>query len=212
MKKLITLLLLFLVMSGFIIYSGDDGGIVKSKLTDFNVYSQDDHIKITWSTKSRKDIEYFMIERSRDAKKFEAYRKVNDEGVDPKTMEFFEIDSQPLPGWSYYRIREVMSNGDSAYSNIAPVFFGMDRLTKGTFIAAKSPNDPPEKLNLTQFKGKQVLMVVRDQSGAEYYINDVLNVISNRIVVPAGKQVPAGNFIVTASSLDELLGMQITAQ
>ena len=65
-----------------------------------------------------------MIERSRDAKKFEAYRKVNDEGVDPKTMEFFEIDSQPLPGWSYYRIREVMSNGDSAYSNIAPVFFG----------------------------------------------------------------------------------------
>ena len=55
-------------------------------------------------------------------------------------------------------------------------------------------------------------MVVRDQSGAEYYINDVLNVISNRIVVPAGKQVPAGNFIVTASSLDELLGMQITAQ
>ena len=211
MRHLSTLLLLFISLSGFIIYSGD-GGLTKSKLTDFNVYSQEDHVKITWSTKSRKDIDHFMIERSRDAKKFDAYRRVPDEGSDPKAMEFFEIDSQPLPGWSYYLIREVMVNGDSAYSQIAPVFYGMDRLTKGSYIAAKSPNDPPEKVNLNQFKGQQVLLVVRDQKGVEYYINDVLNVVSNKLIVPAGNQVPAGAYIVTASSQDELLGLQITAQ
>jgi hypothetical protein len=211
MNRLFTLVFLFVVLTGFVFYAAN-GGLTKSRLTDFNVYSQQDHVKITWATKSRKEIDHFWIERSRDAKTFTKYRRVPDEGDDPKAMEFFEIDSQPLPGWSYYRIREIMTNGDSAYSPIAPVFFGLDRISKGTYIAAKSPNDPPKQVSLAQFKGEQVLLVVRDVNGAEYYINDVVDVVSNKIVVPAGKQVPAGTYIVTASSMDELLGLQIVAR
>lgn len=210
MKQFVTLPLLFVVLTGFVLLSAD--GEVKSKLTDFNVYRIDDHVKITWLTKARKVIDHYMIERSRDAKKFDEYRRVPDEGEEPKDMEFFEIDSAPLPGWSYYRIREVMTNGDYAYSPIAPVFFGLDRLSKGSFIAAKSPNDPPEKLNLNQFKGNLALLVVRDQAGKEYYVNDVLDVVSGQLSVTAGKQVPAGTFIITASSIDELLGLELVAQ
>lgn len=211
MKKLLTLVSLYTVLTGFILYSGS-GGLVKSKLTDYNVYSQEDHVKITWSTKSRKDIAHFMIERSRDAKTFEAYRRVPDDGDTPKQMEFFEIDSQPLPGWSYYRIKEVMTNGDHAYSAVAPVFFGLDRLSKGAYIAAKSPNDPTEKVNLSSFAGKQALLVLRDQSGKEYYLNDVIKISGGKLVVTASAQIPAGSYIITASSIDELLGLLITAQ
>ena len=211
MKKLLTLLSIYIVLTGFMLYSGD-GGLTKSKLTDYNVYSQEDHVKLTWSTKSRKDIAHFFIERSRDKKTFESYRKVPDDGDSPKQMEFFEIDSQPLPGWSYYRIKEVMTNGDYAYSAIAPVFFGLDRLSKGSFIAAKSPNDPPEKLSVTSFAGEPALLVLRGKTGKEFYLNDALQVSGGELVVTAGPQIPAGVYIITASSIDDLLGLKITAK
>lgn len=211
MNKVLTLTLFYFALTGFVLFSGDEG-LTKSKLTDYNVYSEKSHVKITWSTKSRKDIDHFMIERSRDAKKFEDYRRVPDEGEDPKQMEYFEIDSQPLPGWSYYRIREILTNGDHAYSPIAPVFFGLDHLTKGSFIAAKNPNAAPEKLDLNSFAGKQALLVLRSQAGKEYYLNGSINVEAGKIIVPASAQLPADIYIITASSIDELLGLQATAK
>ena len=209
MKNFSTLIIVFVLLCGFSLYPES---LVKSFLTEFNVYSNVDHVKVTWTTKSRKEIDYFIIERSRDAKKFTPFRRVPDEGEDPKTVEFFEIDNTPLPGWSYYRIRQVLVNGDSAFSQVAPVFFGIDRISKGSFIAAKSPNDPPKKINLSQFKGQQVLLVVRDTRGAEYYVNEMLDVQANVLRVPASKQLPVGTYSITASSKDELLGLEISAQ
>lgn len=184
---------------------------VPSNLADFTVYSNKDHVKVTWTTHSRHKALSFVIQRSRDGKKFAKLKVISDEGNDPKTMEFFEVDNTPLPGWSYYRVAEVLASGDSAYSGVAPVFFGIDRIKRGEFIAAANPLDMVNRGNLEDFHGEQVLMVVRDAKGTEYYINQTLKVKGGRLSIQAGKEVPQGIYVITASSKDLLVGLEIFA-
>ncbi len=207
-------LIFFCVLSFISLAAGVDyRGLKPSKLSEFTVYSKGDHVKITWKTKSRKDIIDFAIERSRDRRNFEILKKIGDEGVNPSAMEFFEVDNEPMPRWSYYRIKQEFSNGDYAYSEIAPIFFGMDRLRKGEVIVAKNPNDPgTSKVNLSKFNQEKVLMVARDTQGVEYYIHEMLFVKGNKLSVKATPLVPPGFYTITASSIDELLGLELIAE
>jgi len=207
-------LIFFCVLSFINLAAGVDYmGLKPSKLSEFTVYSKGDHVKITWKTKSRKDIIDCTIERSRDGKNFEVLKKIGDDGVNPTSMEFFEVDNEPLPGWSYYRIGQGFSNGDYAFSEIAPIFYGMDRLRKGAVIVAKNPNDPgTTKVNLAKFNQEKVLMVARDTQGVEYYIHEMLFVKGNKLSVKATTTVPKGFYTITASSIDELLGLELIAE
>jgi hypothetical protein len=207
-------LIFFCILSFISLAAGAEYmGLKPSKLSEFTVYSKGDHVKITWKTKSRKDIIDFAIERSRDGKNFEILKKIGDDGVNPTSMEFFEVDNDPMPGWSYYRIKQDFSNGDYAYSDIAPIFFGMDRLRKGEVIVAKNPNDPgTSKVNLSKFNQEKVLMVARDTQGVEYYIHEMLFVKGNKLSVKSTPLVPPGFYTITASSIDELLGLELIAE
>ena len=188
-------------------------GLKPSKLSEFSVYSIGDHVKITWKTKSRKDIIDFTIKRSKDGKNFEVLKKIGDDGENPTSMEFFEVDNEPLPGWSYYKIKQGFSNGDYAFSEIAPIFSGMDRVRKGAVIVAKNPYDPGTiKVNLAKFDQEKVRMVARDTQGIEHYIHEMLLVKGNKLSVKATATVPKGFYAITASSIDELLGLELIAE
>lgn len=185
----------------------------KSKLKDFTVYSKADHVKISWSTVNAKDIVKFIVERSHDAKKFEPLCKVEECIDQPSAMEYFEVDHSPLPGWSYYRVAQILSNGDTVYSHIAPVFFGIDRMKRGEIIVAKDPRDPGTRvIRLEEFQDERVLLVVRDSQGSEYYIHDRLQVKGSKLIIPSSHQVPQGLYTISASSRDELLGLDIIAE
>lgn len=211
MKRLWSLLglCLLLVVTAFD-YNGNEN-IVPSKLADFTVYSKTDHIKVTWVTHARSDIQSFDIQRSKDGKAFESMKKLDDQGAQPGTMEFFEVDNEPMPGWSYYRIAQVLESGDTAFSGIAPVFFGLERMRKGEYIAAKNPLDDVVPVNIESFNNEQVLLVLRDAGGTEYYVNQFLEVKGGKLRIPSGTDVPQGIYVITASSKDELVGLEIFA-
>lgn len=182
-----------------------------SNLADFTVYSKTDHIKITWVTHGRSKTSSFVIQRSRNGKKFEVLSSLADPGDQPETMEFFEIDNSPLPGWSYYRLVELDQKGDSAFSGVAPVFFGLDRIKRGEVISAKNPLEDVNKEKLSDFHDEQVLLVLRDAEGTEFYVNKKLFVKGGRLNVMAGKDVPQGIYVVTAASNDILVGLEVFA-
>lgn len=212
MKQSKVLLILFLSVALLAFsYDAGKGKVVPSKLSDFTVYGKEDHVKVTWVTHGRDEITAFEIQRSKDGRRFEALSALDDIGTAPSTMEFFEIDNTPLLGWSYYRIMQLLEKGDTAYSGIAPVFFGLDRIKKGKVIAAKNPLDEVVKVELSDFHDEQVLLVLRNADGTEYYINQKLRVKGGRLSIQAGTEVPQGIYVITASSKDELVGLEIFA-
>jgi hypothetical protein len=106
---------------------------------------------------------------------------------------------------------QLVGKGDTAYSGIAPVFFGLDRIKRGEVMAAKNPLDEVIKVQLSDFHDEQVLLVLRNADGTEYYINQKLRVKGGRLSIQAGTEVPQGIYVITASSKDELVGLEIFA-
>ncbi len=212
MKTLSVILLFFLELL-FNQSAPADWNTEFSKLTDFTVYSQEDHIKITWTTLSRHEIASYEIQRSRDAKKFETF-KVLDGGVDePKAMEYFEVDYEPYLGWSYYRIKQVVADHDSVFSGVAPVFYGLDRMEKGSMIVPIDPNNPETRLvNLSEFHDLKLLLVLRNYQGQEVYVSERLKLIDGKLVILADDKVPQGIYVVVASTRDELIGVNVIAE
>jgi len=211
--KTLSIALLFIIGLLFVQLAPTAWNTENSKLTDFTVYGHDDHIKITWFTLSRNEIASYEIQRSRDAKRFETF-KVIDGGVDePKAMEYFEVDYEPYLGWSYYRIKQMVANDDSAFSGVAPVFFGLDRMEKGTMIVPIDPNNPETRLvNLSDFHDQKVLLVLRNYQGQAFYISERLKQIDGKLVILADDQVAQGIYVVVASTRDELIGINIIAE
>ena len=211
--KTLSIALLFIIGLLFVQLAPTALNTENSKLTDFTVYGHDDHIKITWSTLSRNEIASYEIQRSRDSKRFETF-KVIDGGVDePKAMEYFEVDYEPYLGWSYYRIKQMVANDDSAFSGVAPVFFGLDRMEKGTMIVPIDPNNPETRLvNLSDFHDQKVLLVLRNYQGQAFYISERLKQIDGKLVILADDQVAQGIYVVVASTRDELIGINIIAE
>lgn len=80
-------------------------------------------IDLDWSTASERDNDYFVLERSRDGKNFEAFGKVQGNGTTSKISNYSFTDYAPYEGISYYRIRQVDYDGRFDFSAIVPVRF-----------------------------------------------------------------------------------------
>lgn len=85
-------------------------------------------IKLDWKTAWEKNNSHFVVERSYNAKKFEAIGSIEGKGDFSMESSYSLIDKNPLPGTSYYRLKQVdkanISNGDSGeatYSKIVSV-------------------------------------------------------------------------------------------
>lgn len=184
------------------------------KLINFTVYSTAEHVKIHWTTVTRKENTYYGVERSRDGKVFETLMVVTDPGGEPPgTTEFIEADFTPLPGWSYYRIRRTDAGGAESYTHMVPVFFGADRLQLGELIAP----DPLElthtaSVNLSDFDNQRILLVLRNEQGIEFYDKLTVHVQDNILKAAAGGNIPEGIYTITASSRDALVGLLITIE
>ncbi len=80
---------------------------------------------IKWSTATEIDNDFFSVERSADGRRFVTYAKVPSRGNSAEVQSYTSYDANPIPGMSYYRIRQTDLNGQFSYSPaIALVFEG----------------------------------------------------------------------------------------
>ncbi|MEL7119041.1 MAG: T9SS type A sorting domain-containing protein [Bacteroidota bacterium] len=87
-------------------------------LKSFVVENKDGAALMTWSTATELNNDYFEIERSLDGANFDAIYKVNGAGTTFFTNQYRFTDFYPLPGTSYYRLRQVDFDGTVTVSNV----------------------------------------------------------------------------------------------
>ena len=74
--------------------------------------------RLDWTTNGEINNSYFDIQRSDDGKQFYSIGKVDGLGTSLSQHQYSFSDSKVITGKSYYRLKQVSSDGSSTYSNI----------------------------------------------------------------------------------------------
>ncbi|GAB2861311.1 hypothetical protein GCM10027044_21880 [Hymenobacter ruber] len=93
------------------------------ELTQFSAVRQGSNVQVTWATASEKNSDYFAVERSANGQFFAEIARVNGQGSTTARHDYATLDTAPLAGLNYYRLRQVDLDGKFAYSPVATVRF-----------------------------------------------------------------------------------------
>jgi len=77
--------------------------------------------KISWTTSSEINNDYFTLERSLDGTEWAEVTKITGAGNSNQTLNYSTVDENPYPEITYYRLKQTDFNGEFEYSEITSV-------------------------------------------------------------------------------------------
>ena len=78
-------------------------------------------VNVTWATATEQNNDRFEVQRSADGQAFQTIGTVKGSGNSSSLREYAFVDGRPFAGVSYYRLRQVDTDGTSAFSPVAAV-------------------------------------------------------------------------------------------
>ncbi|HQQ98846.1 MAG TPA: T9SS type A sorting domain-containing protein, partial [Cyclobacteriaceae bacterium] len=91
------------------------------ELVSFKATAKGKVVDAEWVTASEKNNNYFVLESSSDAEQWTEVAFVKGKGTVTTTSYYTAVDTNPLAGKSYYRLKQVDFDGKYSYSRIVPV-------------------------------------------------------------------------------------------
>ena len=91
-------------------------------LLDFDVIKKEKSVHLKWTTREEINNDYFEIQKSTDTKKWNNIVKIKGKGNDNSFNHYEYTDIFPLPGISYYRLRQTDYNGAFKYSKVKVIY------------------------------------------------------------------------------------------
>lgn len=141
----------------------------------FEVTNYPGEVVLDWTTASEHFNDYFSIERSSNGFDFEQIGTVKGAGFSTNELSYSFIDTSPLEGISYYRIKQTDFNGKFSFSEMKSVNRSSDvpisvfpNPTKNevNIVAPEYTNTQVEVIDLT---GKTVENIWIDAQGKAYW-------------------------------------------
>ncbi len=171
-------------------------------------------VKISWSTASEVNNDYFTVEKSYDLNNFVSIGKVDGAG-DSHVMQYYSlVDRQLKPGNIYYRIRQTDFDGKEKYSvtvhvNTDAIF----KLTEATLFPNPAAADNLHLKVLTRDLENQVGVTATDLMGKVVYREafDAETLFEGKKLT-LRQGLPAGIYIVKISQGKQVLQHRIIIQ
>src|SRR5690606_17626732 len=113
------------------------------ELKDFYATVNKGFVRLTWTTVSETNNDYFTVERSLDRKTFKELGTVDGSGNSTSLLEYNFDDDLPVPGLIYYRIKQTDTNGVFDYSHIINVNYN-DAAAEFSLNVYPNPVSTPE--------------------------------------------------------------------
>lgn len=174
-------------------------GILPIQLLNFDAIQNGNVVETFWTTASEFNNDYFTLERSENGTDFKKVAIINGAGTSNNILEYTETDYKPFKGISYYRLKQTDFNGKNTFSQIVMVNY---LFSKNVIRIYPNPSNGEDlKISLENFENSEVLVVLRDVSGKEYY-SKLLVILENSEIIgidPESK-LAAGTYIITATS------------
>ena len=175
---------------------GSSGGTaLPIELVSFSAVPQGNEVITNWVTDVEINNAYFTVERSADAINFAEVGQVEGAGNSVEQHNYQLPDQNPLPGVSYYRLRQTDFNGQFKYSNLVEV-----EMQQSTSVISIYPNPAhgPVLVNIPNPSG-QISLKVFEEAGREVYsknINADGNADGQTLTIPSGSLQP-GIYLVS---------------
>jgi hypothetical protein len=109
--------------------------VFPANMVNFEANVLQDRVHLNWSTESEVSCRSFTIERSADGSAFEPLTEVAAAGNSTTLLSYSSYDNAPLPGRSFYRLRQNDFDGNFSHGEVKEVNFG-----KGIFSLTAFPN------------------------------------------------------------------------
>ncbi|MBI4931394.1 MAG: T9SS type A sorting domain-containing protein [Bacteroidetes bacterium] len=173
------------------------------ELLYFNVDCKGYKMQAEWETATEQNADYFTLEKSTDGTVFYPISKVTAAGNSSTVKKYSAEDTESFSAVSYYRLSETDFNGQTQTFNMIPVN-GCGN--KGGFAVYPNPASGIFNVSVSGTQGDNVLIVVRDLLGREFYSQVILlsaNDAETIAVDPSGK-LAAGVYFVVATSNDTI--------
>jgi hypothetical protein len=134
-------------------------------------------VNLHWATATEQNNDYFSIERSGDGLKFDEILRTPGAGNSTERKDYSEVDTRPLSGLSYYRLRQTDFNGESTVSPVVAVRMeGEDKDIKvfpnpaDDFFFVETSADPSTlRIRLLNHIGQTVPLAPQVQAGRLAY-------------------------------------------
>jgi len=181
------------------------------ELISFDAYQNNGTVALEWQTASELNNDYFTIERSSNGIDFEPILNVNGAGNSNHLINYFETDYSPLPGTSYYRLRQVDFDGTETFSEMRTVkTYNALADEMGLY---PNPTDGAFHLVLANSGEEEVLVILRDISGKEFYSKVIITSTEKHIeAIDLSGALPSGIYIITASTKNELYSQKLVVK
>lgn len=98
-----------------------DGSTLPITLVSFLAEPAGTGILLEWTTASEKDNAHFTVERSADAITFGPVLQLPGAGNSQALLHYSAMDPDPMPGTSYYRLRQTDIDGATSLSDVVAV-------------------------------------------------------------------------------------------
>lgn len=171
--------------------AGPCNGPLQVELLSFDALLQTNGtVDVQWITTSQTNSDYFVVERSSDAKEFAAIGTEQAAGTNETTLKYSLIDEQPYEGVTYYRLVEVDDQGSKTYSNVVSVFAEPAELDFVVF-----PNPAADQFNVMVDASEVGAATLKlfDQTGAEVLVQDITRAQQSFAL----NDLPTGMYFVT---------------
>ena len=177
-----------------------NGSPLPVELTRFAATTKGQSVNVDWATASEKNNDRFEIQRSATGEVFETVGTVKGQGNTSSAHNYAFVDSRPLAGLSYYRLRQVDTDGTTAFSPVATVQWAPRA------DAAVYPNPTT---------GQVTLPVA--SYGAAYRILNPLGQVVLRGAVPANgrldtSSLPKGAYLLELTSADRRTAQRLVRE
>lgn len=179
--------------------SGGTGQPLPVTLTRFGAQVVGANVQVSWETASEQNSAYFIVERSANGQIFETVARVAAAGSTLQRQTYALLDRTPLDGVSYYRLRQVDTDGTEGRSSVVAV--QKARSIRPTVQLFPNPATRIVTVRLEQPAADQAVLELLDVRG-QLVQQQVLKAATSQEQQVNLKAVPAGIYLlrITTSS------------
>jgi len=170
-------------------------------------------VQLKWRNVKESNVSSFVVERSIDKIEWEEVATIFGASHNSQLTDFFYLDYKPTENLTYYRLRATRNNGKERFSNIVPInYLKKEGATAGMNLHPDFSEDYKiVNIAFEEIFEKEILVVLRDKKGNEFYSKIVINVEDEVLVaVPIESVIPKGEYLITATSENQIYSQNVT--
>lgn len=184
-------------------FGGSTAGALPIKLTEFKgeYMPVNNTVLLKWTTATETNNDYFTIEKCGDEIGFEEVIKIMGAGNSSILINYSVVDDNPLPGISYYRLKQTDFDGKYSYSKLIAV----DKNAGTSDFVFPNPSNGTFTLKLNESSVSPESIVIYDLLWREVYNSDIIySPVSGTVNIVLDEHILSGMYYIIATGNNEV--------